>query len=119
MQENVPFKAGPNLVYIHGTYTNEFHAKKTVLAYHSSVIYGHLHTIQTHMLVSPIDSDKFYKASCVGCLCHLNPHYNRNRPNAWVNGFSYAYVDKKTGTFNDFTPIIVKGNFWAEGRRYR
>lgn len=115
---NQAWQANKNLVYIHGLYTNDSHAKKTVNAYHTSVIYGHCHTVQSYTMVSPVDSDKFYKGQAVGCLCKLNPHYAENRPNAWVNGFSYAYVDED-GTFEDYPVVMVKGKFWALGRRYK
>lgn len=114
---NKPHAVNENLVYIHGLYTNEFHAKKTVNAYHTSVIYGHVHTMQSYMMVSPVDSSKFYKAQAVGCLCALNPEYMKNRPNAWVNGFNFAYVEEET--FEDYTVIMVKNKFWANGRKYR
>lgn len=108
-----------NLVYIHGCYTNEYHAKKTVQAYHNSVIYGHAHTIQSHMDISPVDIDKFYKASCVGCLSTTNPHYLKNKPNRHVNGFNYCYVNEDNGFFNDTTVVIVNNTFWANGKFYK
>ena len=115
---NVPYRASKNLVYIHGSYQNEYHAKKTALAYHCSVIYGHMHEIQSHTLVSPVDDTCFYKAQSVGCLCTLNPQWKKNMPNAWVNGFNFCYVNDD-GTFQDFNVVIVKGKFWAEGRQYK
>lgn len=115
---NAPYRVGENLVYIHGTYTNEYHAKKTAVAYHRSVIYGHMHEVQSHTLVSPIDDSIFYKAQSVGCLCHLNPEWKKNKPNSWVNGFNFCYMNED-GTFQDFNVVIVKGKFWAEGRQYK
>jgi len=118
IQVNMPYAVNSNLVYIHGLYTNEYHAKKTVNAYHTSVIYGHVHTVQSYMMVSPVDSTKFYKGQSVGCLCHLNPMFMKNKPSAWINGFSYAYVDDDD-SFQDEPVIIVKNKFWANGRRYQ
>lgn len=115
---NKPFRAGDNLVYVHGVYTNMYHARKHVDAFHTSVIYGHLHEIQSFSMVSPVDSEKFYKAQSIGCLCNLNPGYKKNRPNSWVHGFSYAYVDDD-GSFSDIPVVIVKNRFWANGRRYK
>jgi hypothetical protein len=114
---NQAWVVNDHLCYIHGLYVNEYHAKKTVMAYHKSVIYGHVHTVQSHVLTSPVDTTKFYKGQAVGCLCSLNPHYAQHRPNAWVNGFNYAYVDDD-GSFEDYTVTIVKNKFWALGRRY-
>ena len=117
--ENVPYKASKHLYYIHGLYINEFHAKKTALAYHKNVCYGHIHDIQVHTLVSPIDEAQFFKAQSCGCLCHVNPQYMRNKPNKWVNGFNFAYVEKETGYFSDVQVYIVENKFWANGKRYR
>lgn len=115
---NIAYEANKNLVYIHGVYVNEFHAKKTVLAYHTSVIYSHTHDVQSYTMVSPVNITHFYKASSVGCLCNLNPHYNQNRPNKWVNGFNFCYVNDD-GSFHDTQVIIVKNKFWANGRFYK
>jgi predicted phosphodiesterase len=116
---NTSYTAGPNLVYIHGIYTNENHAKKTVGTFHNSVLYGHTHDRQEYTEVSPIDSKKLYKAASCGCLCQRNPNYLRNRPNRWVNGFSYTYLDNKTGFFNDYFVYIIEGRFYVNGRLYK
>jgi hypothetical protein len=115
---NVPYRLNSNLVFIHGIYTNQYHARKTVEAFHISVIYGHTHTFQQHMLVSPIDHDQFYTGQSVGCLCNLNPTFMKNRPNAWVNGFVYGYTGEKD-SFQYVPVVIVHNKFWAEGRVYR
>lgn len=115
---NKAYRVNDNLSMIHGNYCNIYHAKKTVEVYHTSILYGHTHDIQSHTLVSPIDVEKFYKGASIGCLCNLNPHYQRNRPNRWVNGFSYVYVDDKDGSFHDFQVVIVKNKFWANGKKY-
>ena len=116
---NTTYEASPNLVYIHGLYTVENHAKKTVQTYHCSVFYGHTHDVQAHVLVSPINISHFYKGQSCGCLCNRSPHYMKNKPNRWVNGFNYAYVEKKTGLFWDTQVTIVEGKFWANGRKYK
>jgi hypothetical protein len=108
-----------NLLYIHGHFTNEFHSKKTVQAYHNSVIYGHVHSISSYTDISPVNVEKFYTAQCAGCLCTLNPHFMKNRPNKFVNGFNFAYIDNKTGLFNATQVVIVKGGFWALGKFYK
>lgn len=113
---NVPYQVNENLAYIHGIYTNEYHSKKTVQAYHTSIFYGHTHDIQSYTQVSPIDASKFFKGQSVGCLCHMNPHYLKNKPNRWVNGFHYCYVQDKF--FHDVQVVIVKGRFWANGKYY-
>jgi predicted phosphodiesterase len=115
---NMPYRLNSNLVFIHGLYTCVYHAKKTVDAFHISVIYGHLHTFQSHTLVSPIDNEQFYTGQAIGCLCNLNPGYMKNRPNAWVNGFCYGYTGEND-SFQYVPVVIVHNKFWAEGRRYK
>jgi predicted MPP superfamily phosphohydrolase len=116
---NEGYQAGKNLVYIHGLYVNQFHAKKTVEAYHTSVLYGHVHDFQAYTLVSPVNVKHFYKGQSCGCLCNLNPDFMKNRPNKWVNGFNYCYLDEESGLFWDTQVTIVDGKFYTMGRRYR
>lgn len=115
---NKPVNIGPNLVIIHGIYTNLHHAKKTVEAYHTSVIYGHVHTFQSHTLISPVDSDRFYIGQSIGCLSTLNPEFLKGKPNAWMNGFCYIHLNGD-GTFHHVPVVIVKGKFYANGKRYK
>jgi len=115
---NVPYRPCTNLIYIHGVYTNEYHAKKTVQAYHTSVLYGHTHDVQSHTVVSPIDVTHFYKGASTGCLCNLNPTYMKNKPNKWVHGFNFCYINEKTEAFHDTQVYIVNGGFWANGKYY-
>lgn len=115
---NQAHKIGPNLVLIHGIYTNYYHARKTVEAFHVSTIYGHVHTFQAHTLVSPIDSSKYYMGQSIGCLSTLNPDYMKNKPNAWMNGFCYIHLNAD-GSFHHIPVVIVKGKFYANGRRYK
>lgn len=115
---NKAWSVSNHLCYIHGIYTTLYHAKKTVETYHRSVIYGHVHTFQSHILTSPVDSKLFYKGQSVGCLCNLNPNYMHNKPNAWVHGFHINYINDKTGYFHDVPIVIVNNTFWANGKFY-
>lgn len=114
---NVPYIVSENLVYIHGLYLNKYHSEKTVNAYHTSVFYGHTHDMQSHTIVSPINSRHFYKGQSCGCLCSLNPGYMKNRPNKWVNGFNFVYTEGKF--FWDTQVTIVDNKFYANGRLYK
>ena len=116
---NVPYRAGKNLCYIHGTYHNKYHARTTADAFvGSSVIYGHVHSMQSFSNISPVDSKHFYRAQSLGCLCNLNPEFMKNKPNAWIHGFGYCYLNDD-GTFHDVPVVIVRNKFWAEGRLYK
>jgi predicted MPP superfamily phosphohydrolase len=104
------------LQYMHGVYTNEFHSKKTALAYGCSIRYGHTHDIQEYAVVTP-QSHLPYNAKSVGCLCKDDLPYMKNKPNKWVNGFNYAYI-RPDGTFNDYTVVINQGKFTVNGTTY-
>jgi len=114
---NMPYRANKNVVFIHGLYLNAYHAKRTVDAYHKSVYYGHVHTFQSHMAVSPVDVDDYFLGQSIGCLCNQNPDFMKNRPSSWTHGFAYGYLEDDE-TFQVNPVPIVKGKFWAAGRRY-
>lgn len=114
---NVPYKASKHLYYMHGTYTNEFHSKKTVMSYQRTIIYGHTHDVQEYTLVSPLDTHQVHKAKSIGCLCTRNPNYLKNAPNRWVHAFNYAYIEQD-GTFNEYTVNVINDKFWANGKKY-
>lgn len=116
---NQAYHVGKHLCYMHGMYTTKYHAYQTVHACHKSVFYGHTHDQQTYVDISPVDVSQFYKGQSCGCLCNMNPGYMKNKPNKWVSGFNYCYVDNKTGHFWDTQVCIVGGEFRAEGRRYK
>jgi len=116
---NVPYKACDNLYLLHGLYTNDHHTKKTAMAFAgTSVLYGHTHDRQEHTVVSPLTA-RPYKAASLGCLCSRNPLFLRNRPNRWVNGFSYIFVNTDNQHFWDTFVHIIGGEFFANGSRYR
>lgn len=104
------------IYFIHGIYTNLGHAKKHLQVYGKNIRYGHLHTYQIFSKVSPIDFHRRLGIS-IPCLCDMNPHYMRNRPNKWIQGFHYAYIED-TGEFYENIPIITNGKFMAEGKLY-
>jgi hypothetical protein len=115
---NVPYKASIHLYYVHGDKIGKHHSAQMSAMWRKSVLYGHVHDVQVTTDVSPIDVSELYKAASVGCLCTLNPLFMKNRPNRWVNGFNYAYIDDATGTFADVQVYIINGQFIANGRRY-
>ena len=116
---NVPYEASRHLYYLHGVYVNLYHARKHVESYQKSVLYGHTHDCQSHTHISPIDVKHVIKGQSCGCLCKMNPGYMKNKPNKWVNAFSVAYVEEKTGFFWDYIVYIIDGRFVWNGRTYK
>lgn len=116
---NQAYHINEHLCYLHGLYTTKYHAFQTVHAVHKSVLYGHVHTVQRYTDISPVDVTQFYTGASCGCLCTLNPSFMKNRPNSWVNGFNYCYVDNKTKEFSETQVYIIRNKFRAEGRLYK
>jgi hypothetical protein len=80
-----------------------------------NVFYGHTHSVQSFTKTN-YDRQPIVGTG-VGCLCDLNPAYRRNKPNSWVNGLLFAYLDK-SGLFTAYNPIIIDGKFWWGGKQY-
>lgn len=90
--------------FIHGLYTNEHHAKKTVMRYGTNIFYGHTHDIQTYSAELKGD-DKTITASSLGCLCRYDLPYMRGRPSKWQQSISVFHF-QANGFFN-FYPIRI------------
>jgi len=99
------YKLG-NTVYTHGTYHNKYHAFSHISLYGMNVIYGHLHSHQVFTNQTPINKEPL-TAMSIGCLCDLNPHYDRNAPNRWTNQMLVFY---KEGNKQFNQVITFKGN---------
>lgn len=95
----------------HGEYINIHNALKTVQVYGRNIIYGHGHSYQAHTLTTPIGAESHMGVQ-IPCACTLNPHYRRNHPNSWLNGFAVFYV-YPDGDFNLYPVISVDGSFIA------
>lgn len=105
------------LYFTHGTYTCMHHAKKHVEAYARNIVYGHLHDVQMHIKISPIDVTDIQMGLCLGCLADKNPKYMENRPNNWVHAIGLGTV-RADGTFNIDPIIIVDGKATYAGKTF-
>lgn len=93
--------------FIHGFYTNKYFAEKNIRTYGKNVFCGHLHTHQIYTIISPLNC--LPKSGVgVGCLCNVNPHYMKNKPNKWINQFIYWY-ELEDGTFRYYIVTILNG----------
>lgn len=107
------------LYYVHGLSTASHHAKATVQSVGRSVVYGHIHNVQVHTSVSPIDSKEIHRATSLPCLCHLNPPYMKNRPSNWSQGFGVAFI-RKCGAFQHHIVDFINGKFVGlNGKEYK
>lgn len=107
------------LHFIHGDQLSggEHIAKAAVTTYETSVRFGHFHTYQTFTKSTPLESKLGHTGMAVPCLCRKDPAYGHGKPNKWVQGFLWGYVEP-SGTFYDFVSIIMDGRFMANGKLY-
>lgn len=93
-------------------------AKKAVELYAGNVLAGHTHAPQSFTRVSPVESrDNKWCGWIAPALCNLNPIYLRNRPTAWLNGFTIIEL-RQDGYFNLFPIIVTRGKFTYGGKQY-
>lgn len=108
------------LTFLHGDTIKggEHVAKAAVINYERSVRFGHFHTFQTYAKNSPIDYKNAKTGIAVPCLCTKQPGYGAGKPNKWLQGFLFGYVDEK-GFFNDYVVTIIDGSFTVNGKTYK
>lgn len=105
------------LVFTHGDYHNDAHAKKHVLTYGSSVCYGHTHNIQSYTMIAKADKNP-HKAQSMGCACNKNPEYIRSKSNAWQHALGVAYF-QPNGNYNLYTVEVIRGEAMFNGKTYK
>lgn len=94
-----------------GNQAGQFPSKKAVELYACSVLAGHTHAPQTYTRVSPVDQINKWQGYIAPIAGAVNPTYLRNRPTAWLNGFTRIEVFAN-GNFNLY-PIIVSGGVFS------
>ena len=104
------------LTLTHGMYHNKHFLTKHIDEFKTNVLVGHLHTSRLRLENSPAKEVAIFGAS-VGCLCDLNPVYNRNKPNKTSHGFAVVYF-YDNGYFDVDLKRIVKGKFVFNNKLY-
>jgi hypothetical protein len=100
-----------------GNQAGAFPAKKAVEIYGSNVLAGHTHAPQSIAKISPVEHKKKYMGWIAPILGECNPSYLRNRPTAWITGFTVVEVRDK-GMFNLYPIIVIDGKFSYGGKEY-
>jgi predicted phosphodiesterase len=100
-----------------GNQAGAFPAKKAIEIYAGNVLAGHTHAAQSFTKISPVDVKKKYMAWIAPILGATNPSYLRNRPTAWLNGFTIVELRDK-GLFNLFPVVVIEGEFSYGGKIY-
>ena len=95
--------------FVHGQYTNSYHAKKMVDSYGCSIFYGHTHDMMC--IPRPHRGRKdLHVGQSLGSLCNNDLSYMRGRPSQWQQGFGVFFF-LPNGNFTYYTPRIVDGSF--------
>jgi hypothetical protein len=98
--------------YTHGIYTVMHHAKKHLDIFKGNIYYGHLHDTQTHNQTS---LDGHMEAGSLGCLCRLDAHFLKGKPNNWANAFG-IFEFFPDGNYTHIKPTIFNGRFSYAGK---
>jgi hypothetical protein len=101
-----------------GNQAGMFPSKKAVELYAGNVLAGHTHAPQSFTRISPVGESSRWMGWIAPILGATNPDYLRNRPTAWVNGFTIIEV-RQDGRFNLFPIMVFKGEFTYGGRHYK
>jgi predicted phosphodiesterase len=100
-----------------GNQMGVFPARKAVQLYAGNVLAAHSHAPQMFTQISPVEHTQKWQGYINGIIGSVNPSYLRNRPTAWLNGFSIVEV-QPDGMFNLYLINIFKGCFSFGGRIY-
>jgi hypothetical protein len=100
-----------------GNQAGMYPSKKAVETYAGNVLAGHTHSPQSFTRISPVDAEDTWMGWIAPVGCETNPAYIRNRPKAWLNGFTIVEVFSD-GNFNLYPIITAKGRFAYGGKTY-
>lgn len=92
-------------------------ARKAVMLYAGNVLAAHSHAPQMFTQISPVEHEQKWQGYINAILGATNPSYLRNRPTAWLNGFSIVEV-RPDGTFNLYLINVIRGCFTYGGKTY-
>lgn len=100
-----------------GNQAGAFPSKKAIEIYAGNVLAGHTHAPQSFSKISPVEVKKKYMAWIAPIVGATNPSYLRNRPTAWLNGFTIVEMRDK-GLFNLYPIVVIDGEFSFGGKIY-
>ncbi len=103
--------------FIHGRYTNQYHARKHVDNYGENIFYGHTHDVQSFSK-ELAGADKTLVGQSLGCLCNYNQKYLKGAPTKWQQAFG-VFEFFPDGFFQYNVIRIFKHRFRAEGKTYK
>lgn len=101
-----------------GNQAGMYPSRKAVELYGSNVLAGHTHAPQSFTRVSPVDQKKKFMGWIAPICGATNPTYLRNRPTAWVQGFTIVEMHPNGKAFNLYPVIVTDGTFSFGGEVY-
>ncbi len=93
-------------------------AKKALDAYAANVLFGHFHAPSMATKLLPFDDSEKWQAWVSPILGDTNPAYLRNKPTAWLTGFTVIEF-MENGRFNVYLINVFDGEFAFGGKVYR
>ena len=103
--------------FVHGRYTNKYHAAKMVDTYGQSIFYGHTHDIMCHPKINEGDGS-LYVGQSIGCLCEYRQQYLKGSPTNWQQGFMELFL-LPSGHFTYHITRIIDNEFVGlDGKLY-
>jgi len=100
-----------------GNQGGAFPSRKAVELYGSNVLAGHTHSPQSFTKVSSVEQKKKHTSWINPILGAVNPDYLRNRPTAWLNGFTIVEL-YTANLFNCYPIFVFNGKFAYGGKIY-
>lgn len=100
-----------------GNQAGAYPSRKAVEVYAGNVLAAHTHAPQSYAKVSPVEQRKKHMGYINAILGATNPSYLRNRPTAWLTGFTIVEVHPN-GFFNLYTLIVSEGKCAYGGKLY-
>ena len=103
------YKIADGLIAVHGWSTSKYaSAKHLELTQGWSVVHGHSHRAQSHVLRHPL-TGRVLRGWSPGCLSALQPLWQHGQPTTWVHGFSLVYCRDDGSRWTPYTVTIDQG----------
>lgn len=110
------YKIG-KLYFMHGKWTNQYHAAKVVNAYAVNMVYGHTHDVMNHVRVI-LGKDRHIMAQSLGHTADENKlKYMKKGPSNWTQAVGIAEI-RPGGSFNLYPITIINHTFSFNGKVY-
>lgn len=109
-----------DLLLTHGRFTSIYHARRHLLKYKRSMLYGHCHDTQRAVEPRWGGSGRPLVAQCIGTLRDLKVDFQCNEDNNWEHAFAVVWSWPDGSFIHQVVPVTEKGFVGpTNGRLYR